>query len=66
MKPDLSRAQWRRSSYSGNTGNCIEVANLDGAIAVRDSNGPAGATLLLAPVGWRTFIEAVAAGSFNP
>jgi Domain of unknown function (DUF397) len=22
---DLRHAQWRKSSYSGNTGNCVEV-----------------------------------------
>lgn len=24
--PDLSRAQWRKSSYSSGTGQCVEVA----------------------------------------
>ena len=23
---DLSRAEWRKSSYSGQSGNCVEVA----------------------------------------
>ena len=28
---DLSRAEWRKSSYSGQSGNCVEVArNLPG------------------------------------
>lgn len=35
---DLSRAQWRKSSYSGNNGNCVEVAtNLPHLVAIRDS-----------------------------
>lgn len=25
-RPDLSRAMWRKSSRSGNNGNCVEVA----------------------------------------
>jgi hypothetical protein len=30
--------RWRKSSYSGNGGNCVEVAsNLTGIVAVRDS-----------------------------
>ena len=38
---DLSRAEWRKSSYSGQSGNCVEVArNLPGLVAVRDSNEP--------------------------
>jgi Domain of unknown function (DUF397) len=42
-KIDLSRAEWRKSSYSGQSGNCVEVArNLPGLVAVRDSKGPAG------------------------
>ncbi len=24
--PDLSRAAWRRSKYSGSNGNCVEIA----------------------------------------
>lgn len=35
---DLSRAEWRKSSYSSQSGNCVEVArNLPGLVAVRDS-----------------------------
>ena len=33
---DLSRAEWRKSSYSSQDGNCVEVArNLPGLVAVR-------------------------------
>ena len=35
---DLSRAEWHKSSYSSQSGNCVEVArNLPGLVAVRDS-----------------------------
>ena len=38
---DLSRAEWHKSSYSGQSGNCVEVArNLPGLVAVRDSKEP--------------------------
>ena len=38
---DLSRAEWHKSSYSGQSGNCVEVArNLPGLVAVRDSKAP--------------------------
>jgi hypothetical protein len=55
MKPDLSRAQWRKSSYSGNSGNCVEVAGLGAAVAVRDSKKPAGPALMLSLQAWRQF-----------
>jgi hypothetical protein len=65
VKLDLSRAQWRKSSYSGNTGNCAEVADLGSTVAVRDSKSPDGAMLLLTPVDWRTFIDAIETGTYN-
>jgi hypothetical protein len=44
--PDLSAARWRKSSHSTDTGgDCVEVAGLPGAIAVRDSKNPDGAAL---------------------
>ena len=58
----LSCAQWHRSSYSGQSGNCVEVArNLPGLIAVRDSKEPDGAKLLISQETWRVFIRNVRA-----
>ena len=57
---DLSRAEWRKSSYSGQGGNCVEVArNLPGLVAVRDSKDPDGAKLVVSPETWRMFLLAV-------
>jgi hypothetical protein len=56
---DLSRAEWRKSSYSGQSGNCVEVArNLPGLVTVRDSKEPGGATLVISQAAWRVFIRA--------
>ncbi len=56
---DLSRAEWRKSSYSGQDGNCVEVArNLPGLVAVRDSKEPDGAKLVISQAAWRVFIRA--------
>jgi hypothetical protein len=59
MEPDLSRVQWRKSSYSGNTGNCIEVASLDEVTAIRDSKSQEGPKLLVEHRQWRIFIDLV-------
>jgi hypothetical protein len=57
---DLSRAEWRKSSYSGQSGNCVEVArNLPGIMAVRDSKEPDGTKLVLSEEAWRVFISRV-------
>ena len=59
---DLSRAEWHKSSYSGQSGNCVEVArNLPGLVAVRDSKQPDGAKLVVSQETWRVFLRAVRA-----
>ena len=57
---DLSRAEWHKSSYSSQSGNCVEVAlNLPGLVAVRDSKQPDRATLMVSQETWRVFIRSV-------
>jgi hypothetical protein len=55
---DLSRAAWRKSSFSnGQGGDCVEVArNLPGVIAVRDSKNPDGPALIVSRDEWARFI----------
>ena len=61
-KIDLSRAEWRKSSYSGQDGNCVEVArNLPGIVAIRDSKAPSGPKLLVPPANWQAFLKALLA-----
>jgi hypothetical protein len=64
---DLSRADWRKASYSStNGGACVEVAaNLPGIVAVRDSKDPAGPVLAFSPGQWRAFAAGVRAGEFD-
>jgi Domain of unknown function (DUF397) len=52
---DLSRADWRKSSYSGGNGNCVEAAGEGRVVAVRDSKDPTGHCLVFGPSAWREF-----------
>jgi Domain of unknown function (DUF397) len=55
---DLSRAEWRKSSYSSQSGNCVEVArNLPGLVAMRDSQAPEEAKLVVSQETWRVFLK---------
>jgi hypothetical protein len=57
---ELSCAEWHKSSYSSQDGNCVEVArNLQGLVAVRDSKESDGAKLVVSREAWRVFIRSV-------
>lgn len=64
---DLAGAEWRKSTRSGQSGNCVEVAdNLPGIVAVRDTkdNG-AGPVLVFTPQEWVAFVDGVHSGEFD-
>ena len=63
----LAAAACRISSFSGASGNCVEVADLpDGGRAVRDSkDGSEGPILLFTSSEWQAFIAGVKAGEFD-
>lgn len=63
---DLSHPVWRKSTRSGSTGDCVEVAdNLPGLVAVRDSKDPAGPALVFSPFEWSAFVGGVKDGEFD-
>lgn len=62
---DMTRAVWRKSTYTGNTGNCVEVADLDSSVGVRDSKNPTGPALVFDREAFAAFIGATKAGQFD-
>lgn len=51
-------SNWRKSTYSGDQGgNCVEIAEGTGTVAIRDSKTPAGPILTLDPAAFTTFIN---------
>lgn len=64
---DVTRAMWRKSSYSsGNGGNCVEIAsNLPGAVAVRDSKNVNGPELKFTSQAWTAFVAGIKRGQFD-
>ncbi|MFE3944732.1 DUF397 domain-containing protein [Streptomyces sp. NPDC059118] len=61
--------RWFTSSYSGNGGQCIEVAaNLVaslGVVPVRDSKNPSGPALHASAASFASFVAGVKAGEFG-
>ncbi|SCE97592.1 DUF397 domain-containing protein [Micromonospora chokoriensis] len=62
---DLSRAQWKKSTRSSGNGQCVEVADLADAVALRDSKDPTGPALLFRREGWTSFLTSAKQGQFT-
>jgi hypothetical protein len=65
QKPDLGRARWRKSRRSSANGQCLEVAQLDDAVAVRDSKDRTGPVLVFEAAAWAAFIAGAKDGEFD-
>jgi hypothetical protein len=65
--PLLVTLQWRKSSRSGMTANCVEVGS--GAdrmhVRLRDSKNPGGAVLSFGRQSYAAFIADVKSGAFD-
>ena len=57
MTPEVV-GSYRKSSYSYQEGNCVEVAPTTGGLAIRDSKNPHGPLLHIGPNGWHPFLAA--------
>lgn len=71
MKPHVKSAsaaglEWVKSSYSGNNGDCVEVAVLPGGgRALRDSKHPGGPALTFTADEFSAFVRGTANGEFG-
>jgi hypothetical protein len=55
---DLKRP-WRKSSYSGNGGECVETANGDRSVMVRDTKLDRSPALTFSAHDWRRFTASI-------
>lgn len=58
----MTGAVWRKSSASNGQAECVEVAFVKDAVAMRDSKRPTGGALMFAPDKWRLFVGSVEDG----
>lgn len=54
--PEARDLKWRKATRSAGDGACVEVAPVNGRIAVRDSKNPGGIWLRYSVQSWRDFI----------
>lgn len=62
---DLSRASWRKSSYSGGGNQCVEIGKAPAAVGVRDTKDRSYGTLVVTPQRFADFLTAIKDGKFD-
>jgi len=62
---DLSHAVWRKARLSQHNGGCVEVAALDGVVAIRDSKRPEGGVHVVSRDAFAAFLADAKSGRFD-
>ena len=66
MPSGPSEVSWRKSTYSNPSGNCVEIARVDGiGMALRNSRDPLGPVLTYTPAEMAAFVHAIKAGELD-
>ncbi len=64
--PDPSEGSWRKSTYSNPSGNCVEMARVEGVgVALRNSRHPDGSVLTYTRAEITAFVHGIKAGEFD-
>ncbi|MFB4265359.1 DUF397 domain-containing protein [Nonomuraea sp. GTA35] len=61
----MAETAWRKSSFCNGATACVEVAAVEGLVALRDSKDPDGPVLLFSRAEFETFIAGVKDGEFD-
>ena len=56
---------WRKAQCSVANGACVELAPVNGMVAVRDSKDPDGPVLMYTAAEWHAFLHGAKAGEFD-
>ncbi|WP_245627485.1 DUF397 domain-containing protein [Actinomadura oligospora] len=56
---------WRKSKRSNNGGNCVEVADFQSDIGIRDSKAPGAGRLTLSRDGWAALTVRAKSGDLD-
>jgi uncharacterized protein DUF397 len=60
-----SELAWRKAQSSIGNGACLEVAPVNGMVAVRDSKNPQGPILTYTAPEWQAFLDGAKKGEFD-
>nr|WP_202559006.1 DUF397 domain-containing protein [Streptomyces sp. SID5789] len=65
VQASLLDACWKKSRHSNAEGNCVEVALVDGGIAMRNSRDPDGPALVYTSAEVAAFLAGAKEGEFD-
>lgn len=62
---DVKYGEWRKSSFSSDSANCVEVLRSADGVTVRDSKNVSGPTLSFTDAEWDAFVRGAKNGEFD-
>lgn len=62
----MDALNWRKASHSAANGGCVEVADHDSRVLVRDTQDRTGPALKFTPGAWRRFADQVKRSLAHP